>query len=165
MGIYKQIKLVGIIFDDFANYKLPCMTLETPYCDFKCDRECGVQVCQNCALAKADVYTYEIYNIIRAYLEDDITQAVVFQGLEPLDNRSFQEVLDFIDVFREYSEDDIIIYTGYKEEEVGSKIDILKQQKNIIVKFGRFIPEQELVYDETLGITLASPNQYARRIS
>jgi hypothetical protein len=165
MGSYKQIKLVGIIFDDFTNYQYPCMTLETPYCDFKCDRECGVQVCQNCALAHADIYTYEIYNIIRTYLSDDITKAIVFQGLEPFDNRSFQEVLDFIDTFREYSSDDIIIYTGFKEEEIGSKIDILKKQKNIIVKFGRFIPDQPQHFDEVLGIDLASPNQYARRIS
>ena len=36
---------------------------------------------------------------------------------------------------------------------------------NIIVKFGRFIPNQESHYDEILEVNLASPNQYARKIS
>ena len=31
----------GIITEDFVNYKEPCMTIEFPYCDFKCDRENG----------------------------------------------------------------------------------------------------------------------------
>lgn len=37
--------------------------------------------------------------------------------------------------------------------------------KNIIVKFGRFIPNQHPHYDEVLGINLASDNQYAEKIS
>ena len=41
------MKLKGIIFEDFINYKKPSMILEFPYCDFKCDKECGEQVCQN----------------------------------------------------------------------------------------------------------------------
>ena len=159
------MKLKGIIFNDFVNYKKPCMVLEMPYCDFKCDKECGVQVCQNSALAHCNTVEYHDYNIIKTYDEDDISQAVVFQGLEPLDNRSFQELLDFIDKFRQGRDDDIVIYTGFKEEEVGSKVDILKKHKNIIIKFGRFIPEQEHHFDEVLGVELASPNQYARRIS
>ena len=28
--------LKGIIDEDFVNYKVPCMVLEFPYCDFKC---------------------------------------------------------------------------------------------------------------------------------
>jgi hypothetical protein len=41
----------------------------------------------------------------------------------------------------------------------------LKSFSNIIIKFGRFIPNQEPHYDEVLGVKLASDNQYARRIS
>ena len=160
------MKIKGIVFDDFVNYKKPCMTIEMPFCDFKCDKECGMQVCQNSALAKAETTEAHDYNIIKTYDEDDITKAICFQGLEPLDNRSFQELLDFIDKFRNGDrDDDIVIYTGFKEEEIGSKIDILKKHKNIIIKFGRFIPDQESHYDEVLGVNLASPNQYARRIS
>lgn len=159
------MRLKGIVFNDFINYKKSCMVLETPFCDFKCDKECGQQVCQNSPLAKAPTIEYYDYNIIKAYDEDELSQAVVFQGLEPLDNRFFQELLDFIDKFRDGRDDDIVIYTGFKEEEIGSKIDILKNHKNIIIKFGRFIPNQEFHFDETLGVNLASPNQYARRIS
>lgn len=159
------MKLKGIVFNDFVNYKKPCMVLEMPFCDFKCDKECGMQVCQNGPLAKAETYEYYDYNIIKAYDEDELSQAIVFQGLEPLDNRSFQELLDFIGKFRNGRDDDIIIYTGFKEEEIGSKIEILQTFENIIIKFGRFIPDQESHFDEVLGVKLASSNQYARRIS
>jgi hypothetical protein len=36
---------------------------------------------------------------------------------------------------------------------------------NIIVKFGRFIPDDEKRFDEVLGVELASHNQYAEVIS
>lgn len=159
------MQLKGIIFEDFVNYKVPCMVIEAPFCDFKCDKECGQQVCQNSPLAKAKTLEMHDYNIIKEYDDNEISQAICFQGLEPLDNKWFQELLSFIDKFRQGRDDDIVIYTGFKEEEVGSKIDILKKHKNIIVKFGRFIPDQESHFDEVLGVKLASPNQYARRIS
>jgi hypothetical protein len=41
----------------------------------------------------------------------------------------------------------------------------LKQFPNIVVKFGRYVPKCEAHFDEVLGIKLASPNQYAERIS
>ena len=37
--------------------------------------------------------------------------------------------------------------------------------ENIIIKFGRYIPNQEKHYDDVLGIELASDNQYAEVIS
>ena len=159
------MRLKGIIFDDLVNYKMPCVTLESPFCDFKCDKECGVQVCQNGPLAKADTYDYQPKEIISAYLKDDLAQALVIQGLEPLDNRWFPELWDFLVEFRKNSADPIIIYTGFKEEEVGSIIELLQKLPKVIVKFGRYIPDQESHYDEVLGVNLASPNQYARRIS
>ena len=36
--------------------------------------------------------------------------------------------------------------------------------KNIIIKFGRFIPNRPSRYDEVLGVELASDNQFAKRI-
>jgi hypothetical protein len=160
------MKVKGIIFDDFVNYKVPCMTIEVPYCDFKCDKECGMQVCQNSALATATIYEYDDFQIIKTYLRDNVTRAICFQGLEPLDRRFFADLVEFIRRVRESGcKDDIVIYTGFKEEEVGSKIEILSHFKNIIIKFGRFIPDQESHYDKVLGVELASPNQYARRIS
>ena len=32
---------------------------------------------------------------------------------------------------------------------------------NIIIKFGRFIPDQKSTFDSVLGVELASQNQYA----
>ena len=61
--------------------------------------------------------------------------------------------------------DDIVIYTGYKKCEIENQLHQLKQFSNIIVKFGRYIPMQPPIYDEVLGVELASPNQYAERIN
>ena len=41
----------------------------------------------------------------------------------------------------------------------------LLKYKNIIIKFGRYIPNSENKYDEILGVTLASQNQYAKRVT
>lgn len=45
------------------------------------------------------------------------------------------------------------------------KFHVLSEYKNIVVKFGRYIPGQEKHYDEVLGVYLASDNQYAEKIS
>lgn len=39
------------------------------------------------------------------------------------------------------------------------KVEQLKPFKNIIIKFGRYIPNQTSHHDDVLGVTLASPNQ------
>ena len=155
----------GIVFEDFVNYKVPCMTIMMPYCSFKCDKECGKQVCQNGKLAHSPNKNYSIESIIKAYKDNPITRAVVFQGLEPFD--SIEDLRDFVFQFRNcYSiDDDIVIYSGYKKDEIENELHQLKHFSNIIVKFGRYIPQQSPIYDEILGVKLASPNQYAERIS
>ena len=62
-------------------------------------------------------------------------------------------------------DDDIVIYTGYNKEEIVDKITQLADFKNIIIKFGRYVPNRPSRYDEILGITLVSDNQYAEKIS
>ena len=89
----------GIIDEDLINYKKPCMVIEMPQCSFKCDKECGRQVCQNGALATAESITITVENIISRYMQNDITSAIVFQGLEPFD--SWEELLICINAFRE----------------------------------------------------------------
>ena len=64
--------------------------------------------------------------------------------------------------FRYYTPDDIVIYTGYTEEEIKDKVKWLSLYENIIIKFGRFVPNAEKHFDEVLGVELASPNQYAK---
>ena len=76
-----------------------------------------------------------------------------------------EEVLEVIDYFRQRTDDPIIIYTGYTSDEIGPKLNKLRRYKNIIVKFGRFIPNQEPHRDDVLGVMLASNNQYAKKIS
>ena len=78
-----------------------------------------------------------------------------------------EDLFCLISALRESTQDDIIIYTGFKKEEVQYRniYQELLKFKNIIIKFGRFIPNQPSHYDEILGIKLASDNQYAERIS
>lgn len=157
------MKIKGIISEDFINYKKPSMVIEFPYCDFKCDRECGQEVCQNSSLVHSPMHNIPIDKIVLSYLKNDITQAIVFQGLEPFDSK--EDLYQLIKFFRKYTDDDIVIYTGYTELELDSDIQILKRLfKNIIIKFGRFIPNQPSYYDEILGVFLASSNQYAKKI-
>ena len=156
------MKLKGIIYEDLINYKKTSMVLEFPYCDFKCDKDCGFPVCQNSALAKAPSYEVNIDKIIKQYLNNPMTEAIVCQGLEPFE--SYKDLFDFISAFRKKSEDDIVIYTGFTEIEIFSEIKELSKFKNIILKIGRFIPNNKPVFDEILGVELASHNQYAIKI-
>lgn len=149
--------------EDFTNYKKPSMFIGFPSCSWKCEKECGMRVCQNSALAEASDIYIDTDKLVDRYLNNSITKAVVLGGLEPFDSR--HDLMDLVSLLRSKTLDDIIIYTGYKEEEIQNQLKYLRAYRNIIVKFGRFIPNQEKHYDEVLGIELASNNQYARRIS
>lgn len=154
----------GLIVEDFVNYKKPCMVIEMPYCDFKCDKENGCQLCQNSSLINEKDIDISIERIIETYyINNPITKAIVFQGLEPL--YEIGELIDLIKIIRTYTNDDIVIYTGYTEDESCIFIDKIKQYPNIIMKFGRFRPNQEPHYDDVLEVKLASNNQYGKIIS
>lgn len=155
------MKTKRIITEDFTNYKKPSMFIAFPKCSFKCDKECNLQVCHNSELAKSPDIEISYDNIINRYLKNNLTEAIVFGGLEPFD--SLKDLYLLVNAFRLYTDDDIVIYTGYKEEEIREKLTFLKQYPNIIIKFGRFIPNQEHHFDEILGVELASPNQYAKK--
>lgn len=144
------------------NYKVPSMSVVCPYCTFKCDKECGMSVCQNSSLAKADVIDVSIDALVKRYLRNPITKAIVLNGLEPFD--SFEDVFKFIERIREFRKDDIVIYTGYNENEVADYVNRLKNFGNIIIKFGRFVPNNQSHFDDVLGVYLASDNQYAKKI-
>ena len=155
--------LKGIIDTDTVNYKKISMILEFPNCSFKCDKECGKQVCQNGILATTPNIEINPIDIIKRYMDNEITQAVCCQGLEPFD--SFADLLTFILLFRSISDDDIVIYTGYNEDEIVDKTERIKMYPNIVIKYGRFIPGQQSHYDEVLGVEIASDNQYAKKVS
>ncbi len=155
----------GIIDEDFINYKKPSMVIEFPYCSFKCDKECGRVVCQNSSLANEPNIIISEKKIIGRYISNPITEAIVLQGLEPFD--SIFSALYLIKILRlNYNcHDDVVIYTGYNKEEINKTIiEELKYLGHIIIKYGRYIPDQEPHYDEVLGVNLASDNQYAERL-
>lgn len=155
--------ICGLVDEDFVNYKKPSMFVAFPYCTFKCERECGVSCCQNSELANSAHHDVTAQELCMRYIENPLTSAVVLGGLEPMD--SFLDVITFIKEFRSHSDDDIVIYTGYYSWELSAEIELLQKFPNIIVKFGRFVPNDEPVFDETLGIKLASRNQIAKKIS
>lgn len=160
------MKIKNIIDEDFTNYKKPNMFIAFPYCTFKCDKECGKPVCQNSELANAPDININIKEIVQRYINNPITTAIVMGGLEPFD--SWDDLWRLIVEFRHFTTDDIVIYTGYTEEEVYNMRFItsnLRQFPNIIIKFGRFNPKYPPKYNELLGIELATGNQCARRVS
>ena len=157
-----KITLKGIIDEDFANYRVPSMTLMFPHCSFKC----GIEYCQNSELANSENITVSIDDVCRRYLNNPISESIVLQGLEPFD--SWEELYEFIWTLRIHYDcsDDIVIYTGYNKYEIADKVDELATlASNIIIKFGRYKTGDNPHYDEVLGVNLASDNQYAERIS
>lgn len=164
--------------EDFTSYKKPSMVIGFARCTWKCERECGMRVCQNSTLATAPDIEMNLNDIVDRYLRNPITKAIVMAGLEPFDDA--ENLVNLIHSFREKTNEDIVIYTGYTKEEIKnmkytvnyswgkqdySYFGELVASQNIIIKFGRFIPNQQPHYDEILGVKLASDNQYAEVIS
>lgn len=158
------MRVKGVVFEDFVNYKKPVMYIAFPQCDFKCDKENGVQLCQNCSLAREADIEIPDFKVIERYLSNPITEGVVIGGLEPFDTPN--QLLKFIKAFRYHSSEPIVIYTGYTEDELESDkfkdIWNLIKSYGVIIKFGRFRPNQKPHYDEVLGVYLVSDNQYAK---
>jgi organic radical activating enzyme len=153
-----MIELKDIVFEDFTNYKKPSMFLIFPVCDFKCDKDCGFKICQNRNLIEKPNYKIKVEELLEAYLSNPITKSIVCGGLEPFD--TFNELLELISIFREKTNDDIIIYTGYYKEEIEEQLKKITCYSNIIIKFGRIVIDDTSYFNEDLGITLASKNQY-----
>lgn len=151
---------------DFVNNKNVTFIIYSGIsCTFKCCKD-NPQICQNSALSKSPKIRSSIKSIIQQYNKQDIAKNITFQGLEVLDN--IKQLLWFIYYFRQTNNDDIYIWTGYTEEECEDFIYLIKnimKFPNIIIKFGRYIPNQQAHYDDTLGVNLASNNQYAIKIS
>lgn len=157
------MRIKYVIVEDFMNYKKPALFIGTAFCDFKCEKECGIACCHNNPLINEPIIDIDNSKLVDIYLNNDITKSIVIGGLEPF--LQFDEMYSLIKYFREKTNDEIIIYTGYYKEEILNYIEELKRFENIIIKFGRFIPNNKSVYDEVLGIELASENQYAEKIS
>jgi hypothetical protein len=161
------MRVKTIIDEDFVNYKTPSMFIGTISCDGKCCIEGGfpLSVCQNDGWRGCAPIDIRDEVIVRRYLQNRITKAIVLGGMEPMEQS--EEVLAFIKTLREdfNCHDDVVIYTGYYPVEVTAILDELQKFDNIVVKFGRYIPNDKSCFDKELGVELASDNQYAVRIS
>lgn len=152
----------GIKDECIGDFKEIGMLIVFPNCSFKCDKDCGRPVCQNSHLANSPVTEVPIDNIIERYQQNPISTSLICGGLEPFD--SIQDLYMLIADFRKVSNDPVVIYTGYTEEEVEKILGwaFIKWLGNLYIKYGRFIPDQEPHFDEVLGVNLASDNQYGK---
>jgi hypothetical protein len=161
------MKLKLIQDETFQDYAFAIsMLIACEKCDYKCATDGGFSpaICQNSHLAQMPTINLTNEQIYERYKSNPITRAVVLGGMEPF--LQFEEIFDLIKYFRlQNNTDPYIIYTGYYPEEISDKISALKEFENIIIKFGRFIPNQKPYYDETLGVMLASNNQWSEKIS
>jgi len=159
------MKIKNLLDEDFINYRKPSLFIGTCQCDFKCFKELNLsnEICANYELSKSKCIDIDDEEIVKRYINNVYTEAIVIGGMEPF--LQFDELINLIKKFRLKTNDTIIIYTGYYKEEILDKINQLKMYENIIVKFGRYIPNDKENYDDILGIYLASSNQYAEKIS
>ena len=108
----------------------------------------------------------DVKELLIQYKNNPITEAIVLQGLEPLD--SLVDVYTVAATLKHLNiTDDFIIYTGYTKEEVNQ--DAIQAIADtvpgcFIIKWGRFKPNQNPHYDPVLGIQLVSENQYGEYI-
>ena len=102
--------------------------------------------------------------VVKRFLDNEMVNTLCCAGLEPFDTpRDLNRLISLLRFCE--CDDEIIIYTGYTEEEVSKYFSWIYAYKNIIIKFGRFVPNQPHHIDEVLGVELASENQYAKRIN
>ena len=159
------MRIKGIKDVDFVNYRKTSMFIIFPQCSFKCDKENGCNLCQNSHLAQEPTLDIAVPNLLRMYEDNPLTKAIVCGGLEPFDSK--KDLLELVKTAREWCgiNDDIVIYTGYTEEELEEDwyFQSIISYPNIVIKFGRFRPNEEGYYNDLLGVKLASKNQYVRR--
>ena len=115
------------------------------------------KVLLNCKIDKKE------YNFTENQKNEFINHFKVVFSKDYIDKSN--ELIELIRSFIEQTNDDIVVFTRYYENEISDKIEELKKFPNIIVKFGRYKPNQEPHKDEVLGVNLANSEQYAKRIS
>ena len=160
------MKIYGLKPNDVVNYFLPSLFIGMGTCNWKCCIEAGIDksICQNSELARAPRYDVKASELCRVYNISNIDEAIVIGGLEPLDD--MEGLLELVKTFDEMCVGDIVIYTGYTEDEKQKTIteDVLPLVKNnrLVVKYGRYVPNQEKHLDPVLKVYLASDNQYGK---
>ena len=161
------MRVKTIVDEDFVNYKKPSMFIGTISCNGKCCIEAGIplSVCQNDGWRSCAPVVLSNREICMRYLNNKLTSAIVIGGLEPFEQT--KEVHKLIWTLRNVfnCNDDVVIYTGFYPDEVEDEVKQLSEFENIIIKFGRYVPNRPSHTDNVLGVELASDNQYAIKIS
>lgn len=148
------------VVEVFQDYKKSALLFCTCFCDWKCCIEAGISkdICQNHKIANQREVNLPFEKALNM-VKFSITDSIIFGGLEPI--LQAEEVCSLIEYLRNKGiTKDILIYTGYYIEEIEESV--LQRLKNchVILKCGRFKPDRPKKFDEILGITLASDNQY-----
>lgn len=163
-----------------TDYKETGMFICFPTCDLKCTREplnCTREpgndycCCQNAELLKEPDIDVSYDRILELYSKGDYHKCLICGGLEPFDSP-----IDLTELYvrfnEKYPNDKFIVYTGYARcelEEMAKNRSVLelvlkilrKPGSNVIIKYGKYIQVLPPRYDKTLGVTLASSNQFA----
>jgi len=140
------MRIRQLIDEDFVNYKKPSMFIGTSICDWKCCSEQGLDksICQNSFLFETEVIDISVDEIFHRYINNPITRSVVIGGLEPM--LQFEDIYRLLLYFRNRKcYDDFVIYTGYYRDEIYSQLLELSSLDNIIIKYGRFVPNQKSI--------------------
>jgi len=162
-----------IDFENVRDYKECALLVCCNYCDFKCEKENGVE-CQNRSLIRDTSIQIDYHTLFYNYYSTSpFHKAIIFGGLEP-----FWQCCDILGFMHWLIEEqgklelkmtlpEIIIYTGYTEEEANSSpvwrslIEFYPKYQRLVIKYGRYVCGQKGHYDEGLGVVLASDNQYS----
>lgn len=167
------IKLIDVKTDNIVDYKETSILLVFPYCSGKCGPKCHNYK----LIGTTKINEYKIEDIVNLYNKLNTHRSIVCAGLEPFD--SFEDLTNIVKYFSNCNKDcDIVIYTGYTEEEIKYSVKLLNDifnknlnksfKKSLIIKFGRYVFDAEnsyKYYSDILGVELASNNQYAKIIN
>lgn len=119
-------------------------------------------MCQNSELTRSKNITVSTQRIIDRFTNNPISKALVLSGLDPFD--SYEDMIKLVQDFRKQCSNTIVIYSGYTKDELSDRIPILHDLGNVVIKYGRYIPNQSKHFDDCLGVYLASDNQYAENV-
>lgn len=150
------IKVRSLVDEDTGHYKETSFFIETSLAPLSLDE--GF----NFSMKVARLLSW---NLISHYMDNPLMTAIVFKGDEPF--QQYEGIFHFIKLLREdrFCMDTVVIYSDLSRADIHEEVERLKIFPNIIVKFEPHIREYPPYFDNLLGATLSSDNQYALKIS
>jgi len=158
--IFKKriMKLKQILHETYGDYKECSMLLIADNCINKCEG------CHNQHLLQLESKIFPDEEIIKRFVENPLSKAIIFGGLEPMDQAEEVEKFIFTAINMGIA-CPIIIYTSYNPLSYvfrcSNVMEAIKQYLGkVIIKHGPYKKDLKPVFNEDLGVTLASSNQY-----